>query len=38
MGAHDLKTQINAVYKAGMDVGYLKTMPSKDIIHDKPFR
>ena len=38
MGAHDLKKQIDAVYKAGMDVGYLKSMPSNDTIYDKPLK
>lgn len=36
VGARDLVKQIDAVYKAGMDVGYLKSMPSNDTIYDKP--
>ena len=35
MGAHDLQKQIDAVYKAGVDVGYLKSMPSNDTVYDK---
>lgn len=36
--AHDMKKQIQAVYKAGMIVGYLKSMPSDDTIYDKPLK
>src|SRR5579885_1585475 len=35
VGAHGIKQQIEAVYKAGVDVGYLKKMPSSDTIYDK---
>jgi ABC-type nitrate/sulfonate/bicarbonate transport system substrate-binding protein len=35
-GAQAVAKQIDAVYKAGVDVGYLKTMPSNDTIYDKP--
>ena len=38
VGAHALKKQIEAVYKAGMDVSYLKSMPSTDTIYDKPLK
>lgn len=38
MAAHDMQKQIQAVYKAGMDVGYLKSMPSNDTIYDKPIK
>jgi len=35
----DLTTeQIEAVYKAGIDVGYLKTQPSNDTIYAKPLK
>jgi ABC-type nitrate/sulfonate/bicarbonate transport system substrate-binding protein len=37
-GAHSMVKQIEAVYKAGMDVGYLKTMPSNDTIYGKPLK
>lgn len=35
MAAQDLQKQIEAVYKAGIDVGYLKKMPSNDTIYKK---
>jgi ABC-type nitrate/sulfonate/bicarbonate transport system substrate-binding protein len=35
-GAESMKKQIEGVYKAGIDVGYLKKMPSNDTIYDKP--
>jgi len=38
VGASDLRKQIEAVYKAGIDVGYLKTQPSGDTIYDKPLK
>lgn len=38
MGAQAMKKQIEAVYKAGIDVGYLKSMPSADTIYDKPLK
>ncbi len=37
-GAQSIKKQIEGVYKAGMDVGYLKKMPSNDTIYDKPLK
>jgi ABC-type nitrate/sulfonate/bicarbonate transport system substrate-binding protein len=36
--AGEMKNEIEAVYKAGMDVGYLKSMPSDDTIYDKPLQ
>jgi ABC-type nitrate/sulfonate/bicarbonate transport system substrate-binding protein len=38
VGAHEIKQQIEAVYKAGIDVGYLKKMPSNDTIYGKPLK
>ncbi len=35
VGASDVRKQIEAVYKAGIDVGYLKTQPSDGTIYDK---
>jgi ABC-type nitrate/sulfonate/bicarbonate transport system substrate-binding protein len=35
VGANEVAKQINAVYKAGIDVGYLKTQPSGDTIYNK---
>jgi len=37
-GANDIAKQINAVYKAGIDVGYLKKQPSAGTIYDKPLK
>jgi NitT/TauT family transport system substrate-binding protein len=37
-GAAAVAKQIEAVYKAGIDVGYLKKMPSHDTIYDKPLK
>jgi NitT/TauT family transport system substrate-binding protein len=37
-GAHDMGKQIEAVYKAGIDVGYLKKMPSNDTIYEKSMK
>jgi NitT/TauT family transport system substrate-binding protein len=37
-GAASIKKQIEAVYKAGIDVGYFKKMPSNDTIYDKPLK
>lgn len=37
-GAASIKKQIEGVYKAGIDVGYLKKMPSNDTIYDKPLK
>jgi ABC-type nitrate/sulfonate/bicarbonate transport system substrate-binding protein len=36
--AGELAKQIDAVYKAGIDVGYFKTMPSNDTIYAKPMK
>ena len=36
--AGDVAKQIEAVYKAGIDVGYFKAMPSHDTIYAKPMR
>jgi len=36
--AGELAKQIDAVYKAGIDVGYFKTMPSNDTIYEKPMQ
>lgn len=36
--AGDVAKQIDAVYKAGVDVGYFKVMPSNDTIYNKPMR
>jgi NitT/TauT family transport system substrate-binding protein len=38
VGAGAVAKQIEAVYKAGIDVGYLKAMPSKDTIYNKPLK
>ena len=37
-GAASMKAQIEGVYKAGIDVGFLKKMPSADTIYDKPLK
>ena len=36
--AGEVSKQIEAVYKAGIDVGYFKAMPSKDTIYAKPMK
>ena len=36
--AGEVAKQIEAVYKAGIDVGYLKTQPSGDTIYAKPLK
>ena len=36
--AGELAKQIDAVYKAGIDVGYFKAMPSNDTIYAKPMK
>ncbi len=36
--AGEVSKQIDAVYKAGVDVGYFKAMPSNDTIYDKPMK
>jgi len=38
MPAGELAKQIDAVYKAGVDVGYFKKMPSNDTIYVKPMQ
>src|SRR5476651_1783187 len=38
VGANEVRKQIEAVYKAGIDVGYLKTQPSGDTIYAKPLK
>jgi NitT/TauT family transport system substrate-binding protein len=38
VSANDVRKQIEAVYKAGIDVGYFKTQPSSDTIYDKPMK
>lgn len=36
--AGEVSKQIEAVYKAGVDVGYFKAMPSSDTIYAKPMK
>ena len=36
--AGEIAKQIDAVYKAGIDVGYFKAMPSNDTIYTKPMQ
>jgi len=36
--AGEIKKDIQAVYKAGMDINYLPSMPSDASIHDKPLK
>ncbi len=36
--AGELKNEIDAVYKAGVDVGFMQKMPSNDTIFDKPLQ
>ena len=36
--ASEVRKEIEAVYKAGIDVGYLTTMPSAGSIYDKPIQ
>jgi len=38
VGANEVRKQIEAVYKAGINVGYLKTQPSNDTIYNKPLK
>jgi NitT/TauT family transport system substrate-binding protein len=38
VGANEVRKQIEAVYKAGIDVGYLKVQPSSDTIYNKPLK
>jgi hypothetical protein len=35
-GANDVRKEIEAVYKAGIDVGYFPAMPSSATIYGKP--
>ena len=36
VAANDIRNEIMAVYKAGVDVGYFKSLPSADTIYAKP--
>jgi NitT/TauT family transport system substrate-binding protein len=36
--ANDIKKDIEAVYKAGMDISYLPSMPSAGSVYDKPLK
>ena len=36
--ASEVRSEIEAVYKAGIDVGYFPMMPSNDTIYGKPIR
>jgi len=36
VGANEVRKEIEAVYKAGVDVGYFPTMPSSDSVYAKP--
>lgn len=36
--AGELTKQIDAVYKAGVDVGYFKKLPTNDTIYEKPMK
>jgi len=36
--AGDVRQQIEAVYKAGIDVGYFKAMPSSETVYAKPMK
>ncbi|HEY1475146.1 MAG TPA: ABC transporter substrate-binding protein [Pseudolabrys sp.] len=38
IGAQEVSKQIEAVYKAGIDVGFLKAEPSADTIYDRPLK
>jgi hypothetical protein len=35
-GATEIRKEIEAVYKAGVELGYLSKMPSAESIYDKP--
>lgn len=37
-GANEERKLIEAIYKAGMETGYLKTMPSADTVYAKPLK
>ena len=36
--ADEIRNEIEAVYKAGIDVGYFPSMPSNETIYGKPIR
>jgi ABC-type nitrate/sulfonate/bicarbonate transport system substrate-binding protein len=36
--ASDIKKEIEAVYKAGMEINYLPSMPSGTSVYDKPLK
>ena len=38
LAAGDVKKDIEAVYKAGMEINYLPKMPSMDSVYDKPLK
>jgi ABC-type nitrate/sulfonate/bicarbonate transport system substrate-binding protein len=38
VGAKEVGKEIQAVYRAGIDVGYFKAQPSNDTIYDKPLK
>ena len=38
VAANDIKKDIEAVYKAGMEINYLPSMPSAASIYDKPLK
>jgi ABC-type nitrate/sulfonate/bicarbonate transport system substrate-binding protein len=37
-GAHELRKEIEAVYKAGIEINYFSSMPSAASIYDKPLQ
>lgn len=37
-GAHELRKEIEAVYKAGIEINYFSSMPSLATIYDKPLQ
>jgi hypothetical protein len=36
--ADEIRSEIEAVYKAGIDVGYFPSMPSNETVYGKPIR
>jgi NitT/TauT family transport system substrate-binding protein len=36
--AGEMTKEVDAVYKAGVDVGFMQKMPSNDTVHDKPLQ
>jgi len=36
--ASEVRKEIEAVYRAGMDVGYFPSLPSNTTIYDKPLQ